>query len=120
MSMEIRGITGRRSQPDVTQNAAKQISQTKVLADTSHREMSIPATSVDSEQLAAVLKELQDVSGAFNKRLKFDLNKELGQVIVKVIDGNTDKVIKELPPEALQRLYLRIREAIGLLIDEKI
>jgi len=41
-------------------------------------------------------------------------------VVVKVIDGETDKVIKVLPPEELQRLHVRIREAIGLLFDEKI
>jgi flagellar protein FlaG len=40
------------------------------------------------------------------------------QVIVKVIDKETDKVIKELPPEELQRLHRNIKEAIGLLYDE--
>ncbi len=39
-------------------------------------------------------------------------------MVVKVIDGNTDKVIKELPPKELQRVHMRIREAIGLLLDE--
>ena len=56
----------------------------------------------------------------FNKRLKFSVNEELEQVVVKVIDAQTDKVIKEIPPEVLQRLHVRIREAIGLLIDESI
>ncbi|MBN1686942.1 MAG: flagellar protein FlaG, partial [Spirochaetales bacterium] len=50
----------------------------------------------------------------------FSINEELDQVVVKVIDSKTDKVIKEIPPEVLQRLYVRIREAIGLLIDEMI
>ena len=41
-------------------------------------------------------------------------------MVVKVIDKETDKVIKELPSGELQRLHVRIREAIGLLIDEEI
>jgi flagellar protein FlaG len=41
-------------------------------------------------------------------------------VIVKVIDSRTDEVIKEIPPEQLQRLHGRIREAIGLIVDESI
>ena len=60
------------------------------------------------------------VSRAFNRRLKFSVNRELNQVVVKVVDKATDKVIKELPSEEVQRLHVRIREAIGLLIDEEI
>jgi flagellar protein FlaG len=74
----------------------------------------------DVEQLRQDTQRLESISGFFNRRLKFTINTELDQVVVKVIDANTDKVIKVLPPEELQRLHLRIREAIGLLFDEKI
>ena len=66
------------------------------------------------------IEELETLSWAFNRRLKFTINHDLDRVVVKVIDGETDKVIKELPPEALQRVHARIREAIGLLLDEEI
>ena len=66
------------------------------------------------------LKEILNYTEFFNKRLRFSVNRELNQVVVKVIDSQTDKVIKEIPPEVLQRLHVRIREAIGLLIDEVI
>ena len=71
-----------------------------------------------SEQVQQYLREIQTISSVLNRRLRFDYNEELEQLIVKVIDANTDKVIKELPPEELQRVHVRIREAIGLLIDE--
>jgi flagellar protein FlaG len=41
-------------------------------------------------------------------------------VVVKVIDRETDKVIKELPSIEIQRLMARLKETIGLLVDEKI
>jgi len=75
-----------------------------------------PAT----EKVETLVSDLRNVTSALDRRLKFSINRELGQVVVKVIDRQTDKVIKELPPEALQRLHIRIREAIGLLIDEEI
>ncbi|AEJ61658.1 flagellar protein FlaG protein [Spirochaeta thermophila DSM 6578] len=56
----------------------------------------------------------------FNRRLKYMIDPEVHQVIVKVIDRETEKVIKELPPEALQRLHRRIREAVALLVDEQV
>jgi flagellar protein FlaG len=58
------------------------------------------------------------MSAIYNRRLKFSINREIDRVIVKIIDANTDKVIKELPSGQLQRLYRRIREAISLIMDE--
>lgn len=66
-----------------------------------------------------VLQELQQVSQAFNRRLSFAINEKLGQVVVKVIDSETDKIIKEIPPVELQHVHERIREVIGLLFDER-
>ena len=63
--------------------------------------------------------DLERISLAFNKKLRFVVDRELEEVIVKVIDPATDKVIKELPPEELQRLHLKIKEMIGLLFDER-
>jgi flagellar protein FlaG len=67
-----------------------------------------------------LLSDLEQVSGVFNHRLKLSVNNELDRVIVKIIDRDTDKVIKELPPAELQRVYSRIRDAIGLLVDTEI
>jgi len=69
--------------------------------------------------LKAVMSDLQHVTATFNRRLSFTMNEKLGQVVVKVIDADTDKVVKEIPPEELQRVYERIREVIGLLLDEQ-
>jgi uncharacterized FlaG/YvyC family protein len=68
--------------------------------------------------LKSAIHDLQRVSEAFNRRLSFSLNEKLGQVVVKVIDADTDKVVREIPPKELQRVYERIREVIGLLIDK--
>ena len=72
----------------------------------------------DRVEVERYLTEIVNYTQFFNKRLRFSINEELDQVVVKVIDSQTDKVIKEIPPEVLQRLHVRIREAIGLLIDE--
>ena len=63
---------------------------------------------------------LREAFQMFNRRLKFSVNKEIDRVVVKVVDGTTDKVIKEIPPEEIQRLVARIRETIGILFDQEI
>jgi len=55
-----------------------------------------------------------------DRKLQFRVNKETNRIVVKVIDANTDKVIREIPSEAIQRLQARILETVGLLFDESI
>lgn len=75
------------------------------------------AQRIDAEKY---LREIIDITEVFNRKLKFSIDKDIGQVIVKVVDKNTDKVIKEIPPDQLKRLYAKMKEAIGLIIDETI
>ena len=77
----------------------------------------IPRKNVNLDH---ILQDLVQITQAFNKQLKFSVNRELEQVVVKVIDSQTDKVIKEIPPEEIQRLHVRIKEALGLLFDQQI
>jgi flagellar protein FlaG len=73
-----------------------------------------------NREINAAAENIEKVSLAFNKRLKFVVDHQSHEVTVKVIDEETDKVIKVLPPEELQRLHSRIRETIGFLLDEMV
>jgi flagellar protein FlaG len=110
--MEITGIVGQ-----MAPTAGRMTGEAAPAARPPVAEVKAPPSDVNIDQIA---EDLQIVSRAFNRRLKFSVNHDLNQVVVKVIDRETDKVIKELPSEELQRLHVRIREAIGLLIDEEI
>lgn len=79
-----------------------------------------PSSKQKHQDYIKYLEKINKITQNLNKKLKYSYNKELNQVIVKVVDSRTDKVIKEIPPEELQRLHMRIQEAIGLLIDEEI
>jgi flagellar protein FlaG len=70
--------------------------------------------------LGAAAADMEQVSLAFNRRLKFVVDHQSHEVTVKVIDPETDKVIRILPPEELQRLHGKIRETIGFLFDQRV
>lgn len=74
----------------------------------------------DNKWFKEAIDDFVKVSRSFNRNLKFSVNEDLNQVVVKVYDGYTDKLIKEIPSEEVQRLHMRLKEAVGLLIDEKI
>ena len=67
--------------------------------------------------LKKTTSDLERISLAFDRRLKFIIDHESREILIKVIDNETDKVIKVLPPEELQRLHSRIRETLGFLFD---
>ena len=77
-------------------------------------EKNLAEIKADSQQLQK-MSEMVD-----GRKLQFNVNKELGSVVVKIIDSNTNQVLKEIPSEDMQKLKLRIRKAIGNLFDEVI
>jgi len=74
----------------------------------------------DSHPIHRLAADIEQVSQTFNKKLQFIVDHQSNEVIVKVIDKTTDKVIKVLPPEELQRLHRRLKEAIGFLFNEEV
>jgi flagellar protein FlaG len=116
MSLEITGIAG---------NGLVGIPHNPAFRRAHQQETSPPAgeeqtKKPDHNRIAQIVQEIERYSNLFNRKLKYSINQELDQVVVKVIDADTDKVIKVLPPEEMQRLHIRIREAVGLLFDETI
>jgi flagellar protein FlaG len=76
-----------------------------------------PNRAVD---IRSAVADMERLSLIFNRKLRFYVDHESKEVIVKVIDSETDKVIKVLPPEELQRLHRRVKETIGFLFDERV
>lgn len=74
----------------------------------------------NEEKILKVVEQIQNISNMFDRKLQFKVSKELNQVIVKVIDSNTDAVIREIPSAEIQKLQIRIKDTLGLLFDESI
>ncbi len=87
-----------------------------------NKEMNDTAEDIeqDLEKVKKAVQELQQMSNFLDRKLQFNVNEELGRVVVKVIDSSTDKVIKEIPSAEVQKMQIRIKEVLGLLFDEKI
>ena len=64
------------------------------------------------------LQKLSEMVGG--NKLQFSVNKELGSVVVSIVDSTTNQVIRQIPSEDMQKLKLRIRKAIGSMFDEVI
>lgn len=79
--------------------------------------------ATDMAQNAAEIKadaiQLQKMSDLVSARkVLFNVNDELGSVVVKIVDPSTEQVLKEIPSKDIQNLKIRIRKTIGILFDD--
>lgn len=93
---------------------------TAAALQTADSESKAPIAGQNEDKILKIVAQVQDISNMFDRKLQFRISKELDQVVVKVIDSNTDKVIREIPSAEIQKLQIRIKEALGLLFDESI
>ncbi|NPV91594.1 MAG: flagellar protein FlaG [Firmicutes bacterium] len=102
---------------------------------TSKTQQSIPEPSVKKAQGSAAeanggldAESVRKAVDALNKavevslpnRLLFRLDDGTKAMQVQVIDYETDKVIKEIPPQEILDLMARIKEMVGWFLDERI
>lgn len=52
-------------------------------------------------------------------RCEYAYHKEVGRVSIKVINEDTDEVVREIPPEKALDMLQKMWEMAGILVDEK-
>lgn len=82
-----------------------------------------PEKSENGEHAARKMKNAID---QVNKKMKpsktkceFSYHEETQRVSIKVIDEETDEVIREIPPEETLEMLTKMWELAGLLVDER-
>lgn len=54
-----------------------------------------------------------------DRKFEFSINEETNDVIIRVINKETDEVIREIPSEKILDMVAKMMELAGLFIDEK-
>jgi len=75
---------------------------------------------LSSDEVENIIKEMNEFIQIFNPRIAFELDKETGKTVLKIIDAQTKEVIRQIPPEELLRISKRISELLGLIINAKV
>jgi len=70
-----------------------------------------------SEELA---EKMNKVSSVFNTKLSFTVDNATGKTIIKVVDSETDEVIRQIPPEHMLHLVSRMRDVMGMVLNIEI
>ncbi len=54
------------------------------------------------------------------RSLRFEIDRELNQVVVKVVDKESGEVIRQIPPEEYIQILKRLQDMGGALLDREV
>ncbi len=74
---------------------------------------------IKKEEIQDAVNKMNKTIQIFNKRLQFSFHEESKRIVVKIIDSENNKVVKEIPPKEVLTFISRLHQSIGALIDEK-
>ena len=99
-------------------NTAQQVAAQSITPTGAQVAQNIEQNIAELKADSQALQRMTEMVGG--NKLQFSVNKELGSVVVSIVDSETNQVIKQIPSEDMQKLKLRIRKAIGSMFDEVI
>ena len=99
-------------------NTAQQVAALSITPTGAQVAQNIEQNIAEIKADSQALQKMTEMVGG--NKLQFSVNKELGSVVVSIVDSATNQVIRQIPSEDMQKLKLRIRKAIGSLFDEVI
>ncbi|MEZ0323917.1 MAG: flagellar protein FlaG [Hydrogenothermaceae bacterium] len=74
----------------------------------------------DPQELKKLMDELKSKLSYLNSQLKIELDNEIKEPIVKIIDINTNQVIRQIPPDYIVNIIKNINKLLGVLFEEKV
>ncbi|UNT54965.1 flagellar protein FlaG [Lysinibacillus capsici] len=75
---------------------------------------------VTKEKLQQAVDSINEFLEVDHKASKFVLHDGLNRYYVRLVDTDTDEIIKEIPPERLLDAFYKMQKLAGMIVDEKI
>lgn len=72
----------------------------------------------DAEKIKKVMEGIREQLP--NAEAKFGIHEDTQRIMIKLVDKDTQKIIKEFPPEKVLDLLAKSLELAGVLVDEKL
>lgn len=75
--------------------------------------------SIADEALVKAIEKANKALAGAGTRFEYTVHEKTNDIIVKVINKETDQIIREIPSEKLVDLVAKLQEICGIIIDEK-
>jgi len=77
-------------------------------------------SALNREELQKILQEIRRKLDYLNRYLKIDIDDQLEIPVVKIFERDTNRLIRQIPPEYLLELMKRIDQMLGVLLEERV
>lgn len=109
-NMDVSGV----NQAGVIEKAANLQKQEHSRLDLSKE---LPPSKISKEDVERIVEVLKDLTETLQTKLNFSVNEGTNDIVVKVIDKETDKVLRQIPPEELLELQEKMQDLTSILLD---
>jgi flagellar protein FlaG len=75
---------------------------------------------LSTDEIEQIVSELNNFIQIFNTKIAFEIDKETRKTVLKIIDAQSDEIIRQIPPEELLAISKRISELLGLIINARV
>lgn len=76
-------------------------------------------SSVNTGEVQKATEIINETLDILSFSLKFEIHESTERVLVKVVDKDSGDIIREIPPEKILDMIDKMKNMVGLLIDEK-
>jgi flagellar protein FlaG len=80
---------------------------------------STPAPAPTKEQVEQAAARVKDVLRGTTSRLEIEIDSNLHKVVVKILNGESGEIIRQIPAQELLDLAKHLEEPKGLLVQER-
>jgi len=77
-------------------------------------------SSIDPRSSMELGEEIKRFMEDFDVEVNFKTNEKTGDLVVQVVDRDTGKIIRQIPPEDLVKLHEKLVELRGVLFEGKV
>ena len=111
-----------------TVKAVKKAEKPMVLSNDSSQEadnsqntdMALENKKVAQSTIDSTMSDINSKIKMSNTQLQYSIDEETQRISIKVIDQDTDKVIREIPPEETLEAIKKIWQRAGIRVDKKL
>lgn len=75
---------------------------------------------ISNDELESVVTDMNSVAQNLQRDLLFSVDEKSGGTFVKVIDKETDEVVREIPSQEIRAIKSRLEEVAGLIFKESV
>ena len=112
-------VTSRTELQPAAAQAHQDASQRSQVEESAHQSADARLVNIEAGDLEKAVDKVREVFQKVEPRLQFEIDPDLHRVIVKIMNGESGEVIRQIPPQEVLDLARNFQASTGLLLKQQ-